>query len=104
MGSRKKADRRTDVSVLIYKPCVKILDLEMRYTAMDELTDIEKQGVKFLVKSLDYLLNHKDMDNSKLDAMIDVFITQGISKRHVSIIERKELHGKIKSIIDKLRE
>ena len=44
------------------------------------------------------------MDNSKLDAMIDVFITQGISKRHVSIIERKELHGKIKSIIDKLRE
>jgi|3_EtaG_2_1085321.scaffolds.fasta_scaffold09759_2 hypothetical protein len=69
-----------------------------------QLTDIEKQGVKFLVKSLDYLINHKDMDSPKLDAMIDVFITQGISKRHVSVTERKELHGKIKSIIDKLRE
>jgi len=69
-----------------------------------QLTDVEKQVVRFLVKSLAYLVNHKDMNDTKLEAMIDVFITQGISKRHVSIIERKELHGKIKSIIDKLRE
>ena len=69
-----------------------------------QLTDIEKQGVKFLVKSLDYLINHKDMNDMKLDSMIDVFITQGINKRHVTVPERVELHNKIKSITDKLRE
>tara|TARA_R100000781_G_scaffold316_1_gene430 strand:+ start:1676 stop:1915 length:240 start_codon:yes stop_codon:yes gene_type:complete len=73
-----------------------------------QLTDVEKQVVRFLVKSLAYLVNHKDMNDTKLHAMIDVFINQMQHnfkvQRHITVTERADLNNKIQSVIDRLRE